>query len=45
MTSKELKLSMNKIGQLYPILTDYYGNIVDGKHRFSVDENWKKIRL
>lgn len=45
MTSQELKRSMDQIGQLYPILTDHYGNIIDGKHRLSVDEKWKKIRL
>jgi hypothetical protein len=45
MTSQELKSSAEKVGQLYPILVDYYGNIIDGKHRFSVDEKWKSIRL
>lgn len=45
MTSQELKDSMKRIGQLYPILTDCYGNIIDGKHRFNVDEKWKKIKL
>jgi hypothetical protein len=44
-TSQELKDSVKRIGQLYPILTDCYGNIVDGKHRFNVDEKWKKIKL
>jgi len=45
MTREELKSSSEKIGQLYPILTDYYGNIIDGEHRFSADQNWKKMRL
>ena len=26
-------------------MVDYFGNIIDGKHRFSVDEKWKSIRL
>jgi len=42
---QELKSSSNRIGQLYPILVDYFGNIIDGKHRFSVDEKWKTVRL
>jgi ParB-like chromosome segregation protein Spo0J len=42
---QELKSSSKRIGQLYPILVDYFGNIIDGKHRFSVDEKWKSVRL
>ena len=45
MTSQQLKSSLEKIGQLYPILVDYYGNIIDGEHRFGVDEKWKRLRL
>jgi len=45
MGSQELKSSSKRIGQLYPILVDYYGNIIDGKHRFGVDEKWKSVRL
>lgn len=45
MTSKELKRSSERIGQLYPILVDYYGNIIDGEHRFGVDEKWTRVRL
>ena len=26
-------------------MVDYFGNIIDGKHRFSVDETWKSVRL
>ena len=40
-----MKSSAERVGQLYPILVDYYGNIIDGEHRFSVDENWKRVRL
>lgn len=45
MGSQELKSSSEKIGQLYPILVDYYGNIIDGEHRFSADQNWRMVRL
>ena len=42
---QELKSSSKRIGQLYPILVDYYGNIIDGKHRFSADRKWKTAIL
>ena len=45
MMSQELKSSAERIGQLYPILVDYYGNIIDGEHRFDADEKWKRVRL
>lgn len=45
MLSQELKYSSKRIGQLYPILIDYYGNVIDGEHRFGVDEKWKRMRL
>jgi len=45
LTRKELKLSARRIGQLHPILVDYHGNIIDGEHRFSADQNWKRVRL
>ena len=41
----KLKSSAERIGQLYPILVDYHGNIIDGEHRFGVDEKWRKVRL
>jgi ParB-like chromosome segregation protein Spo0J len=43
--SQELKSSSERIGQLYPILVDYYGNIVDGEHRFGVDNKWRRVKL
>ena len=45
MISLELKSSAERIGQLYPIPVDYHGNIIDGEHRFGVDENWRRVRL
>ena len=44
-TALELKSSSKRIGQLYPILVDYRGNIIDGEHRFGVDEKWRTVRL
>jgi len=41
----ELKASSKRVGRLYPILLDRYGNIIDGLHRFETDENWPKIVL
>jgi len=41
----ELKSSSERIGQLYPILVDYHGNIIDGEHRYGVDKGWRTIRL
>jgi len=34
-----------KIGQLYPVLVDKHGNIIDGFHRLEADPDWKKERL
>ena len=41
----ELKSSSKTIGQLYPVLLDYHGNIIDGQHRYGVDEGWRTMRL
>lgn len=41
----DLKASSERVGRLYPILLDKHANIIDGRHRFAVDENWPKIRL
>ena len=45
MASLQLKSSAERIGQLYPILVDYHGNIIDEEHRFGVDEKWRTVRL
>jgi len=45
MASQELKSSSERIGQLYPILVDYFGKIIDGEHRFGVDQNWRTVKL
>ena len=41
----ELKASSESVGQLYPILLDHHGNIIDGEHRYGADEGWRTIRL
>jgi hypothetical protein len=45
MASQELKDSSERIGQLYPVLVDYHGHIIDGEHRLSANKNWKKVKL
>lgn len=41
----ELKTSSIRIGQLYPILEDANGVIIDGEHRFQADGTWRRVRL
>lgn len=45
MGKEELKTSSEKIGQLYPVLFDCYGKIVDGEHRLEVNKEWRRIIL
>jgi DNA-directed RNA polymerase subunit RPC12/RpoP len=40
-----LKDSVAKIGRLYPVLEDAYGNIVDGYHRLEEDSEWPRHKL
>jgi hypothetical protein len=44
-TKEDLKKSVERVGQIYPVLLDKEGNIIDGFHRKSVDPNWKEERL
>jgi hypothetical protein len=41
----ELQQSAKKVGQLYPILTDRDGRVIDGEHRLHVNKNWHCITL
>ena len=41
----DLKKSESAVGQLYPILVDKKGNIIDGFHREKADKNWKTLKL
>jgi len=43
--NKELKSTSERIGQLYPILIDHYGEVIDGEHRLSVNKKWRKAKL
>lgn len=45
MNIRELKDSSQRIGKFYPVLVDYYGNIIDGEHRLKARADWKKIKL
>jgi len=45
MELEELKTSEKKIGQIYPVVKDAKGNILDGFHRKRVDPNWKEVVL
>lgn len=41
----DLKLSEETIGQIYPVVKDAKGNILDGFHRKRANPNWKEISL
>jgi len=41
----DLRRSSERVGRLYPVLLDKYGNVIDGQHRLTTDENWPKIKL
>ncbi len=44
MSEYDLKKS-EKIGQLYPVLVDSKGNVIDGFHRLEAEPNWRKEKL
>ena len=44
MSEYDLKKS-EKIGQLYPVLLDSEGNVIDGFHRLKVDPDWRTEKL
>ena len=44
MSEYDLKKS-KKIGQLYPVLLDAKGNVIDGFHRLEADPNWRTEKL
>ena len=44
MSEYDLKKS-EKIGQLYPVLVDAKGNVIDGFHRLKVDPKWRTEKL
>ena len=44
MSEYDLKKS-EKIGQLYPVLVDARGNVIDGFHRLEADPNWRREKI
>jgi hypothetical protein len=38
----DLKKSKSKIGEIYPVIKDAKGRIIDGKHRKEADPNWRE---
>lgn len=42
---EDLELSEKTIGQIYPVIKDANGNILDGYHRKRVNPKWKEIEL
>ena len=45
MEVQDLKDSSKRIGQMYSILIDYNGYIIDGEHRLQANKEWKKVVL
>lgn len=45
MTKEDLKSSEKNIGQIYPVIKDQFGNILDGFHRKDIDPNWREITV
>jgi len=41
-TKEDLEKSEKTVGQIYPVLKDKNGNIIDGFHRKRVNANWKE---
>ena len=37
--------SLTAFRQLYPVLVDEAGEVIDGKHRLQADPNWKKMKV
>jgi len=42
---EDLALSEKEIGQIYPVIKDGNGKIIDGFHRKRINPNWKEIVL
>jgi ParB-like chromosome segregation protein Spo0J len=41
----EIRQSVAQVGQLYPVLVDQHGRILDGGHRKAADPNWPERRM
>ena len=42
LTLEELKSSESYVGQIFPVLKDQHGNILDGFHRKRINPDWKE---
>jgi len=42
---EDLAASERAVGQIYPVVKDADGNIIDGFHRKRVNPNWKEVQL
>lgn len=42
---RDLERSEKTIGQLYPILRDAKGRVIDGYHRLDANPKWKSVQL
>ena len=42
---RDLERSEKTIGQLYPVLRDARGRVIDGYHRLDANPNWKSVTL
>ena len=42
---EDLAASERAVGQIYPVVKDAEGNIIDGFHRKRVNPNWKEVQL
>ena len=45
MSEYNLKQSLAKVGQLYPVLVASDGEIIDGHHRLRARDDWQRIKL
>lgn len=45
MRISELKKSRDKFGEIYPVLVDQHGKLIDGVHRKKANPNWKETKV
>jgi len=45
MKLEELKKSRDEVGEIYPVLKDQHGNLLDGFHRKRINPNWKETTI
>lgn len=45
LTLEELQSSESQVGQIFPVIKDQYGNILDGFHRKRTNPNWRETTI